>query len=225
MELAGLYLYAYLVGSVPTAYLIARLVKGIDIRQYGSGQVGGTNLAHAAGKWWLLPLALFEILVKGASPVLIGEQWLGLDRGSPQLIVAPLLALTGHNWSIFLKFHGGRGITVNSGALLVLSPLLLGGFLVVFAGGWLLTKSSGVWILISLTFLPLWAKLAQEPSIISWYCVIMLVLVILKRLLANRTPLSEDLPRKKVLFNRLFRDRDVDDRNAWVRRLPEKSQQ
>lgn len=225
MEIAGLYLYAYLIGAVPTAYLIARLVKGIDIRQFGSGQVGGTNLAHCVGKQWLAPLGLFEVLVKGASPVLIGQHWLGLDRGSPELVIAPLLALTGHNWSIFLKFHGGRGITVTSGALLALSPLLLGGFLAVFIAGWLITKSAGVWILLALALLPLWAGIAREPSMISWYCVVTLALVVLKRLLANRTPLHGGLPRRKVLFNRLFRDRDVDDRNEWVRRLPEKSKQ
>jgi len=225
MELAGLYLYAYLIGSIPTAYLIARLTKGVDIRQYGSGQVGGSNLTRCAGKRWLAPLALFEILMKGASPVLLGQHWLGLDRGSLELIIAPLLALAGHNWSVFLKFHGGRGITVTIGALLVLSPPLLTALLAVFAVGWLITRSAGVWVVLSLALLPVWAAMAGLPSMISWYCGLTLGLMVLKRLLANGTPLPAGVPRRRVLLNRLLRDRDIDDRNEWVRRAPEESKQ
>jgi glycerol-3-phosphate acyltransferase PlsY len=220
MEIIGLYFYSYLIGSVPTAYLIARLVKGIDIRDYGSGNVGGTNLVQQVGKWWLIPLALFEVLVKGASPVLIGQQLLGLERSSTELIIAPLLALTGHNWSVFLKFQGGRGIAVLIGSLLALAPLLLAAFLLVFLTGWLVTRSSGVWALLALASLPVWAVVAGEPSVVGWYCVGTLSLIVLKRLLSNWTPLPQDLSRKRVLFNRLFRDRDVDDRSEWVRRVP-----
>jgi acyl phosphate:glycerol-3-phosphate acyltransferase len=222
MELAGLYLYAYLVGSVPTAYVIARLVKGVDIRRFGSGQVGGSNLVRCAGKWWLVPLGLFELLVKGASPVLLAQHWLGLDRGSLELLIAPLLALAGHNWSVFLNLHGGRGIAVTVGALLVLSPPLLAGFLAVFGMGWLITRSAGVWTLVALAMLPVWAALAAEPVMISWYCVAMLALVVLKRLLSDGMSLPAGGPaRRQVLLNRLFRDRDIADRDGWVRRAPE----
>ena len=220
MELAGLYLYSYLIGAVPTAYIIARLVKGVDIRRYGSGQVGGTNLVRCAGKGWLVPLGLFELLVKGASPVLLAQYWLGLDRGSVELAVAPLLALAGHNWSVFLNFHGGRGIAVAVGALPALSPLLLVGFLVVFGTGWLITRSAGIWTLVGLALLPAWAAMAAEPAMVFWYCVALLALVILKRLLADGTPLPAGPARWEVLLNRLFRDRDIADRDEWVRRAP-----
>lgn len=222
VEIVGLYLFAYLTGSVPTAYLIARAVKGIDIRCYGSGNVGGTNLVRNVGKWWLIPLALFEVLIKGASPVVIGQYLLGMERGSAELVIAPLLAVAGHNWSIFLKFQGGRGLAVAGGTLLALSPLILAGFLVVFPVGWLITRSSGVWTLLALALLPLWSVIADEPSAITWYCVGILVLIALKRLLSNWTPLPPDLPRTRVLFNRLLLDRDVGDRSEWVSRVPEK---
>ena len=65
MDLVWLYLYSYLVGSVPTAYIIARLVKGVDIRKTGSGNVGASNLYQLTGKPWLAPLGLFELFVKG----------------------------------------------------------------------------------------------------------------------------------------------------------------
>ena len=220
MEIAGLYIFAYLVGAVPTAYIIGKLTRGIDIRHYGSGNVGGTNLFSHVGKGWLVPLGLFEVFVKGASPVWIGDHLLGLERSSAALMVAPLLAIAGHNWSVYLKFQGGRGIAVAGGALLALAPLLLGGVIVVVLAGWAVTRSSGVWVLISLALLPLWAVIADEPNVIIWYCGGLLALVVLKRLLSNWTPLPEDLSRKRVLFNRLFRDRDVDDRVDWVRRVP-----
>ena len=125
MEIAGLYLYAYLLGSAPTAYLLGRFSKGIDIRSYGSGNVGGTNLAHQVGRWWLLPLGCFDILLKGASPVLIAQYALGWEPGSLVSLGAPVLSILGHNWSVFIRFQGGRGIAVVCGILLAISPLLI----------------------------------------------------------------------------------------------------
>jgi glycerol-3-phosphate acyltransferase PlsY len=220
MEIAGLYLYAYLVGAVPTAYLIGRLVKGVDIRNYGSGNVGGSNVWNHVGKGWVAPLGLFEVLVKGASPIWIGEHLLGLERSSALLVVAPLLAVAGHNWSVYLKLQGGRGIAVAGGTLLALAPPLLGAFILTALSGWVATRSSGFWVLISLALLPLWAVLLGDPPVISWYCGGLVMLVVAKRLLSNWTPLPADLPKRKVLLNRLFRDRDVDDRAEWVRRVP-----
>ncbi len=220
MELAGLYIFSYLVGAVPTAFLIAKLAKGLDIRQYGSGNVGGSNLFHLMGKGWVVPLGIFEIFLKGASPVWIGQHLLGLDRSSGLLMLAPLLALAGHNWSPYIKFQGGRGIVVAGGSLLALSPWILAAFLVIALAGWAVTRSSGVWVLIALATLPVWGIVAGDPLVISWYCAGALALVVLKRLLSNWTPLPEGLPRRKVLLNRLFRDRDVDDRAEWVSRNP-----
>lgn len=220
MEIAGLYLYAYLVGAVPTAYLIGRLAKGVDIRNFGSGNVGGSNVWNHVGKGWVVPLGLFEVLVKGASPIWIGDHLLGLERSSALLVVAPLLAVAGHNWSVYLKFQGGRGIAVAGGTLLALALPLLGAFILVALSGWAATRSSGFWVLISLALLPVWAVLVGDPPVISWYCGGLVALVVAKRLLSNWTPLPANLPRKKVLLNRLFRDRDVDDRDEWVRRVP-----
>ena len=220
MEVAGLYIFSYLVGAVPTAYLIGKLAKGVDIRGYGSGNVGGSNIFYHVGKGWVVPLGFVDILVKGSSPVWIGQHLLGLERSSALLVVAPLLAVAGHNWSVYLGFQGGRGITVLGGTLLALSPLVLAAFAAVALGGWAVTRSSGVWVLIGLAVLPVWSIIVGEPHVVSWYCGGLLAVVVMKRLLSNWTPLHEGLPRKKVLFNRLFRDRDVDDHAEWVRRSP-----
>ncbi|MFQ6030413.1 MAG: glycerol-3-phosphate acyltransferase [Dehalococcoidia bacterium] len=220
MELAGLYIFAYLIGSVPTAYLIGRLVKGIDIRQYGSGNVGGTNVAQHVGKLWFVFLTLFEVLGKGAAPVWVGVYGLGLDPASWPLLTAPLLAVAGHNWSVFLKFQGGRGVAVAGGTVLALSLPVWAIACLVALVGWALTRSSGVWVLVSLASLPVWTLLFGEASNLIWYSVVLLGVVVLKRLLSNWTPFPRELPRRQVLFNRLFRDRDVKGRGQWVGRMP-----
>lgn len=248
-EIAALYIYSYLAGAVPTSYIIARLVKGIDLRQYGSGNVGGSNIAHQLGKKWVAPLSLFEFFFKGVSPFLVGLVFLGhvpgLERTSPLFLAAPLLALIGNNWSVFLRLQGGRGIMVTCGMLAALAPLLFTAALLIYLAGWRLTRSSGVWALAAVASLPLlallsggwltlgWSSLlpaatssgavtvpAGETFVISCYCLIILALIILKRLLSNSTAFPQDLSRKKVLFNRLFRDRDMDGRNEWVGRIP-----
>ena len=221
MDIAGLYIFSYLLGSVPTAYLIARLVKGVDLRGYGSGNVGASNLFHHVGRKWVVPLGLFEVLVKGALPIWTGQYLLGLERTSGLLMAPPLLAIAGNNWSVFLRFQGGRGIAVAAGTLLGLSPLIVVPAFIVAVGGWAITRSSGVWVLITLILLPVGTLFWGDPLAISLYCVGLLALVILKRLASNWTPLPQDLPRKKVLINRLLRDRDVDDRAQWMDRVPE----
>lgn len=220
MEIFGLFLIAYLIGSFPTTFLVGKLMGGIDLRRYGSGNVGVTNVAHHLGKRWAVPLVLFEMAVKGASPVAIGRYGLGLDGASLALAVAGLLTVAGNNWSVFLKFQGGRGLAAVGGTLLVLSPLLVGAFGLVFIPGWYFTRSSGVWALLALALLPAWAFLLGDPSMISWYCIGAVGLIILKRLVSNWTPFPQDIPRKKVLFNRFFRDRDLDDRTEWIQRVP-----
>ena len=221
MEVAAVYILSYLLGAVPAAYILGKTVKGLDIRGYGSGNVGSHNVFHHVGRKWAILLGALEILVKGALPVWIAVYVLGWDRSSAVLIGPPLLAVAGHNWSIFLKFQGGRGLAVGIGTLLGLSPILLAAFAVVSIAGWAVTRSSGVWVLIALALLPLWSFIAGEPKTITFFSSGLVVLTALKRLSSNWTPLPQGLPKAKVLFNRLFRDRDIDDQADWVRRVPQ----
>ena len=197
MELVGLYIYAYLVGSVPTAYIIGRLVKGIDIRQYGSGNVGGSNVFSNVGKIWIVPLGLFELFVKGGSPIWIGIALLDLEKSSLALAGSPLAAISGNNWSVLLKFTGGRGIAVAIGALFALAYRELAVFVAVAIGGWAVFRSAGVWVLISLMLLPLWSLLFREPIAITWFCVGLLAVVTVNALPPTGTLCRKGYPRSR----------------------------
>ena len=142
MDIVLLYIGAYLLGSIPTAYLIGRIVRGVDIRGYGSGNVGSANLYEHVGKKWVYPVATFEVLVKGALPILVAVHVLEISRSSAHLIGPGLLAISGNNWSIFLKLQGGRGIAVTGGTLLALTPILAIVCAVISIGGWKIGKSS-----------------------------------------------------------------------------------
>ena len=226
MEIAGLYVAAVLLGSVPTAYILGRLVRGIDIRRYGSGNVGGGNVIQHVGKKWFIPQLLSDALVKGAGSIWFSVFVVGVDWNSPLLIGPPLLVLVGNNWSPFLKMQGGRGLGVAAGTLAAFSPAILGVVLLTYFGGYLLTKEAGVWALIALLSLPLMAFFfpaelkMMEGTTLTWFCLGVLGVVTVKRLTSNWTPLPSELSRKRVFLNRLFRDRDVDDREQWVERVP-----
>ena len=138
----------YLLGSIPFGVIIARRTAKVDVRDYGSGKIGATNVSRIAGKKVAVIVGLLDIL-KGVLAVvfaglIVGRGYLMVgDFGFGILVaqcLAALAAMAGHNWSIFLRFQGGRGVTTFFGGLLVLCPpaALFGGE--IFAIGTGLTK-------------------------------------------------------------------------------------
>ena len=110
-------LFAYLLGSVPTGFLLGSLA-GVDVRKAGSGNVGATNVARVAGKKHGF-LTLLGDTAKGFVPVFLALQ-LGLGAAATGLVA--LAAFSGHLYPIFLKFQGGKGVATALGALLALAP-------------------------------------------------------------------------------------------------------
>lgn len=110
----------YLLGSIPSAYIAGRVASGKDVRRLGGGNVGGLNLYREVGA---LPAALAGIadVCKGAGAVAIAY-WL-LDVTMPWVLAAAVAAVVGHNWMLFLKFSGGKGMGATIGALFVLFPI------------------------------------------------------------------------------------------------------
>ncbi len=118
MILLGLVLLGYLLGSLPTGPVLVRWLKNTDLRQHGSGNTGAANVYRAAGPR-IAGCVLALDLVKGAVPVYLAKAT--LERPSGHVLVG-LAAVTGHLWSIFLGFKGGKGVLTALGGLYVLAP-------------------------------------------------------------------------------------------------------
>lgn len=114
---------SYLIGSIPTAYIFGRAIKGADIRKFGSGNVGATNALRLLGKGWGITVLILDIL-KGFLPVVaIPGSLKGMVSLSPEVfcILIGISCICGHNWTIFLRFKGGKGVATTFGVLLGLS--------------------------------------------------------------------------------------------------------
>ena len=118
---------AYLMGSIPTSLIIARSIKGIDIREHGSGNIGATNLMRVMGKG---PggVALALDILKGMLPVVVLQRFFYTDGLHISLalfnVLMGLCAVCGHIWTIFLRFKGGKGVATTIGVFIGLSPLV-----------------------------------------------------------------------------------------------------
>ena len=115
MRIALLLLGSYLLGSIPFGLIIGRMVKGIDIRQHGSGNIGASNVGRSLGAKWFAVTFLFDV-AKGLAPVLAARCFLPHLFWLP--VAAGLLAIIGHNFSVFLGFKGGKGVAVYIGILI-----------------------------------------------------------------------------------------------------------
>jgi glycerol-3-phosphate acyltransferase PlsY len=141
-------LASYLIGSIPTAYLFGRILKGIDIRQAGSGNVGATNALRVLGKGAGIAVLLLDIFKGFAVVVFLGSYFADKSVWLPKQNLSILLGLScicGHNWTVFLQFKGGKGIATTFGVLLGLGLIVTGLNLVI---GLLIL----VWLLVFFSF-------------------------------------------------------------------------
>jgi len=210
--------FAYLLGSIPSGYLAGKWIKGIDLREYGSGTVSGSMVWEHVAKWAVFPVGIFDIF-KGALPT-----WLSLKLGLSEqaAMVVGLTAVVGHNWPIYLNFQGGRGLSPFLGELFVLFPL---GMLILLIGLGIGNRLKSPAIpLFTIILLPVFAALFDGPESMLWLALGMTAITILKRLEANGRPLPEDpQERHEVILRRIFLDRDIQDHEEWIRREPESS--
>lgn len=109
----------YLLGAIPSAYIAGRLIKGVDIRQVGGGNMGALNTVREIGTGAGIAVLIADI-AKGSITVLI-TQWLGVP--TIFVYIAGFAAIVGHNCPVFLKFRGGKGAATTLGVLLALAPL------------------------------------------------------------------------------------------------------
>jgi len=215
---------AYLIGGLPSSYLAGRMLLGIDIRKYGSGNVGISNVTTFVGSKAVVPLVLFDIFIKGMLPVVIAsDKVLGL--GVEMEAAAGFAAVVGHNWPVWLKFEGGRGMATVLGAVAALCWPLVVLYGSVAGIGWLLTRSSAVWWGIAALLMPVWSLILRQPPEVTLFGVGFLLIVATKRLLSNRTTSGaapgQEVGLVRLVWNRLVFDRDISSREEWVYRQPD----
>lgn len=137
---------SYLLGSLPTGYLLVRLKTGKDVRTMGSGNIGATNVARALGVAWFAPVFVVDFL-KGFAPVFWLAPWVattwkcGLCPApvATLAVFCGLLSMVGHMWPVWLGFRGGKGVATVGGIL--------------FALNWIAALAAmGVWLLVFLAF-------------------------------------------------------------------------
>jgi len=140
--LIGAVILSYLIGAIPTGYICGKLLKGIDIRTLGSGNVGATNVFRVVGKIPGLVVFIIDFL-KGLVAVTVIPFCVNRFFSHPEVfshsyiyLLLGIAAISGHIWTIFLKFKGGKGVATTAGVITGLAPLVFvtcfGAWLVVF---------------------------------------------------------------------------------------------
>ena len=159
---------AYLIGSVPTGYLITKALKGTDIREHGSGNPGATNVIRVAG---IIPGIMTFIIdfLKGFVPVILAIRYFGNSLEIYWIIIG-LAALAGHMWTIFLGFKGGKGVATSAGIFFALIPIPTAAAFVLFWIVFTLTKRTvSISSIVAAIFLPVFSLFAHKPVIITLF--------------------------------------------------------
>ena len=139
-----LLLLSYLLGAIPNSYLAGRLVRGIDLREHGSGNLGATNTFRVLGPRVAAPVMLLD-MVKGFIPTALFAQWDGNNSWAWALAYGAA-AIAGHVFPVYMRFRGGKGVATATGVFLALSPvavaIALGVWLIVLRVGRMVSLAS-----------------------------------------------------------------------------------
>jgi glycerol-3-phosphate acyltransferase PlsY len=152
---------AYLLGSIPFAFLLARR-RGIDLRRTGSGNVGASNVLRTSGVS-LAVLAMALDGLKGALAVLIAERVSGVPVAP---VAAGLASVLGHVYPVWLRFRGGKGVATAAGAFTLLAPAALAAASVVFAIAVVTTRAISVGSVSAAVTLPIATALTDSPRLV-----------------------------------------------------------
>lgn len=180
----------YLIGSIPFGYLVAKAVRGIDIREHGSKNIGATNVGRVMGLKWFFVVFLLDFL-KAAIPVsLLTYGYLPgvIPQGWPSTGVAPLAGLCiliGNMFPLFLKFRGGKGAATGTGVMLPLAPIPLLAALITFLVIFFFTRYvslgsmlAAVALVVTQLGLHLSGAFQGEAAPVTWLCLLGAALVI-----------------------------------------------
>ena len=155
-------LFSYLLGSIPSGFLLVKWTKGIDVRTVGSGNIGATNTARAAGRG--VAIAVFVIdLLKGLIPAAMLAPLLWPEKGVVAAAACGAAAVVGHVFPLFLNFQGGKGVATAIGMLAAISWPALVVFLLVWAAGMRLSRYVSVGSVFAAATIPLTQVILHQP--------------------------------------------------------------
>jgi len=196
-------LSSYLIGSIPCAYIFGRLLKGIDIRKFGSGNVGATNAMRVLGRGPGISILFLDIL-KGYVAVTFLADFLiwripNLSEGVLRVILG-LSCIIGHSWTVFLGFKGGKGVATTLGVLLGLAvkigslKLVLGLIILTWLIIFIITRIVSIASVLAAIAMPIYMILFRESNILIFTSLIICIFIILrhtsnlKRIIQGKEP-------------------------------------
>jgi len=177
MKIILVIVICYLLGSIPFGYIVGRLFKKIDIREYGSGNIGATNAFRILGPA-LASLVLIGDISKGIFSIYL-VRFLNIDTLSI-LVIAGIAVICGHDWSVFLKFKGGKGVATTFGVIFSFNSVI--SILAVTVWGMVLifTKYASLSSILSLTSVSIFMMLFKQPYEYIIFSLAILILTIFK---------------------------------------------
>jgi glycerol-3-phosphate acyltransferase PlsY len=187
----------YILGSIPTAYIVSRIRKGIDVRNVGSGNMGAANVMREIGAHEGAFVGLIDI-AKGAGAILIAQA-----LNVPELWVfgAGFAALVGHNFPVFAGFRGGRGSATIIGIFLVLAPKAMLVTLVIVAIPFFTTRKFSAAILIGFALLPLFIWLLEGSLMLVRYALVIDLFMLVRNLFGIKQVVAKGVI-KDMIFDR-----------------------
>ena len=182
----------YLLGSINSAYIITRLIKGEDIRKLGGGNAGGRNVFRSVGFWAAVPVVIWD-LGKGAGSIAIAYWLLNVPVYDVNIYVllTAIAVIAGHMWSIYLKFTGGNGLAAAIGAMAMIIPwslLIVFGIMGILS---LLTKNPVLSLNIALLSLPVSSWLLENEWLLVYFSITIIILMILNFVPTARVALAD----------------------------------
>lgn len=180
---------SYLIGSIPTAYIWGKIFKGIDLRQFGSHNVGATNAFRVLGRGIGIAV-LFIDITKGIIPVvIIGDYIISKNMYISNEIIRVVLGIAGvcgHNWTVFLNFKGGKGVAVTFGVLMALAikypglRLIFGYVLGVWVVSFLILRMVSFASLLSSLALPVFMFLFKQRQELTIMSIILSIFIVFR---------------------------------------------
>lgn len=181
-------LFGYLVGSIPTGFLVGKFTRKVDIRRLGSGNVGVTNVYRLLGSKAAIFVLLFDV-GKGAGVIylvnlLANHQFFSLSKEGIELlkVLVGLAVISGHVFTIFLRFKGGKGVAASTGVLIGLAPVPMMVIIPVFFVILILTHYVSVGSIVGAMLLPVLMCIVEQGPIITLFGGIVGILIILKHI-------------------------------------------